>query len=52
MSGSEWTVRWQLVLKEKLRQRGVVVDALPVGVEDADADATQRRIDSFFTRNS
>ena len=51
MSGFEWTVRWQLVLKEKLRQHGVVVDALPVGVEDANADPTQRRIDSFFAQN-
>ena len=51
MSGSEWTVRWQLVLKEKLRQRGVVVDVLPVGAEDANADPTQRRIDSFFAQN-
>ena len=51
MSGSESSVRWQLVLKEKLRQRGVVVDALPVGVEDANADPTQRRIDSFFAQN-
>ena len=51
MSGWESSVRWQLVLKEKLRQRGVVVDALPVGVEDANADPTQRRIDFFFTQN-
>ena len=51
MSGCEWAVRWPPVLKEKLRQRGVVVDALPVGVEDANADPTQRRIDFFFTQN-
>ena len=51
MSGWESSVRWQLVLKEKLRQRGVVVDALPVGVEAADADPTQRRIDSFFAQH-
>ena len=51
MSGCEWAVRWPPVLKEKLRQRGVVVDALPVGVEASDADPTQRRIDSFFAQN-
>ena len=51
MSGCEWTVRWSLVLKEKLRLRGVIVDALPVGVVAADADPTQRRIDTFFAQN-
>ena len=33
------------------RLRGVVVDALPVGVVAADADPAQRRIDTFFAQN-